>query len=164
MLKVRFEAITLRVPVIDNSGEHDAKISQEEFDGIYETIERLEQLTGGRRRWPDGDPSFAQGNRTSRVIVGGPPGQFASANIMGDPIYKDGMTKTEYLLSPQGQREVLAGSAPISQSDPVIDTTVRDSEMRSSEPEMTLEELRERPEKTRSPPRPRANSWRHGNG
>jgi len=52
-------------------------------------------------------------------------------------------------------------SVPVSQHDPPINTAVSDREMRSSEPEQTLEEFRQRPDRTRAPPRPRANSWRH---
>lgn len=147
MLKVRFETITLRVPVIDNSGEHDAKISQEEFDGIFETIQRLEELTGERRRWPGGDPAFAQGG-ISRVFVGTarppPPGVSFAVTALTSP-----------------DARVTLASPPVSQVDPPINTAVSDREMRSSEPDISLEEFRERPEKTRAPPRPRANSWRH---
>lgn len=48
----------------------------------------------------------------------------------------------------------------VSQIDPEINTKVSDSEM-GREDDMTIEELRERPERTRNAPRPRANSWRH---
>lgn len=59
---------------------------------------------------------------------------------------------------------LLSGKPPVSQVDPPIDTRVRDSEMRPREREISLQEFLEPPERTRSAPRPRAHSWRHGNG
>lgn len=148
MLKVRFETITLRVPVIDNSGEHDAKMDEEAYNRIHYALSEIEQL---------------HAHPQSRIIAGAPVS--ATQRSGWRPAQVD---KQVLAASIAGHRapslEEYSKAPPISQDDPVIDTTVRDSEMRSSGPEMTLEELRERPEKTRSPPRPRANSWRHGNG
>jgi hypothetical protein len=153
MLKVRFEAITLRVPVIDNSGEHDAKMDEDDFELVEAALGLLDRLSGVAPR-PSGHTALEAG--TQRAME---QDQLRMARS-----YSESAHLQREALS--GITHALIGSAPppVSQADPVIDTTVRDSEMRSSEPEMTLEELRERPEKTRSPPRPRANSWRHGNG
>lgn len=136
MLKVSFKEITIRVPVIDNSGDHDSKISESDYGHIERALSMLEDagcLNEGVSRNDEG-----------------------AVNFLGPPPIIPGTNKPAW-------REK-AHNPPVSQIDPVIDTTVRDSEMRSSVPEMSLEELRERPERTRSPPRPRANSWRHGDG
>ena len=140
MLKVRFEQLTVMMPVIDNSGEHDAKISQEEFDGIHDTIERLEQLTGNRRRWPNFDPQYRQGSQSALSL-------------------REEFSRLE--SARQQIAQVGSGMVQLSKPDPPIDTRVRDSEMRSDMPEMSLEEFNERPERTKAPPRPRTNSWRH---
>lgn len=117
MLKVRFETITLRVPVIDNSGEHDAKMDPAVYEQIQAALEVLQ----------------AEYAPVAAAVAGKP----------ASPARRD-------------------SSTPPSQVDPPINTRVSDREMRSSEPEMSLDEFREPPERTRAPPRPRANSWRHG--
>lgn len=142
MLKVRFETITLRVPVIDNSGEHDAKMDEGTYAAMHEALAVLQPSLTGQ------GSMLARAGLFAATENGWPPGRV---------IFAEGGRLPQVDLSTTFARP----ESPVSQVDPPIDTTVRDSEMRGSEREMTLDELRERPEKTRAPPRPRANSWRH---
>ena len=143
MLKVRFETVTIRVPVIDNSGEHDAKMEEAEYAAIHQALAQIQPSLGA-----------AQGAMIACSPVS-PTQQkgFRTTNVMGDPVDDQGMTKTDRLLAQFG--------APPSQDDPAINTAVTDREMNSSAPDVSLQEFRERPERTRGAPRPRANSWRH---
>lgn len=135
MLKVKWQQVTVRIPVIDDSGDHDAKISDSEYQAIRHYYEQL-SMVGGH----------------SAIIAGAPVSATQQNGWRSeDPKWGD-------------QLRALKQCVEVSQVDPIINTAVTDSEMRRSErgePEMTLEQLRERPERTRAAPRPRANSWRH---
>jgi hypothetical protein len=144
MLKVKWQECVVLVPVLDDSGDHDAKISQGKFD---EMMEAAELLQGRRIGFDPGCSRFGQ----SLLVVGGPPALCAAP---GTPAY----TSMENL---RPRPPSLPAGPPPSQDDPPINTRVTDSEMNSSAPQMSLEEFRERPERTRAAPRPRANSWRH---
>jgi len=135
MVKVRFETVTLRIPVIDNSGDHDAKMHVGRFEEIHHAL------------------AVIQGDALDKLIAGAPVSQ--THQFLVDQQIK-GAAKWAGDLGGD-----LYPAPPISQEDPPINTAVSDREMRSDAPDMSLEEFRERPERTRAPPRPRANSWRH---
>lgn len=192
MLKVKLVPMTLLVPVIDNSGDHDCKMDENRYRAIHAAVDMLDIADGNLETVRQGVsqnasaiekhfsgigmhghiPAFLRdaaelANQNLSFIRPPTPGsqnaQRWSMDHGGGEI--PGRQRAN-AVGPTHQWDVSAApGVPVSQVDPPIDTTVRDSEMRPGrEPEMTLEELRERPERTKTPPRPRANSWRHSDG
>lgn len=135
MVKVKWQEVTVRIPVIDESGDHDAKIADSDYQALRYYYDQLNMLSG------------------QTAIIGGAA---VSANQQNGWRTVDETWSAQLRAAKQG--------VEIAQIDPPINTAVTDSEMRSSAPQMSLEEFREPPARTKTPPRPRANSWRHENG
>lgn len=136
MKRVKIRPVLMSLPEATEGDDFDLEVEDSLYDLMHKAVQVLRQISGACNQ--------------STMIAGAPV----------SPTGPSGWTTEDKAQS------LLTGKAPppVSQVDPVIDTTVRDSEMRPREREMSLEEFLEPPERTRSAPRPRAHSWRHGNG
>lgn len=159
MLKVKFQPLTITVPVIDNSGDHDCKMDEETYNLIHRAIAALP---------PSPEYTRPQMPRLSDYIgpriIGGAPASPTQQNVW----VSQADAEAAHIVKAWAGVNMPPRTPPLyhsqyqepSQEDPKINTAVTDSEMRGG-PEMSLEEFQRPVERTKVPPRPRRNSWRH---
>lgn len=166
MIRIKVRPVLMSIPEAAKGDDWDIEIEESLFHLMQKAAQVLRELSAACNQATD--IGYSIGPVAARDNLGPPPQEVdaqvrAQSLLSGQPAARS--SPTDHL--PNGQpllSRYAKTSPPASQIDPVIDTTVRDSEMRAREHEMSLEEFLEPPERTRSAPRPRAHSWRHGNG